>query len=176
MRGVVDYKTAAHCIHRTDQNHDFSSRLQAFLARGDVHYSLIQWVTVVFHTIFRLRMHLQASLDSACITLTSLSIKLVYIYIYIYMYIYYQNCYLIRTPSFILSLRRSLSLRVIASTPRLSVPFGASSGTCALCGALATDLVTPAIFAGDPSPSVGLSVLTSRIQDSQYNTGSLSSL
>ena len=44
------------------------------------------------------------------------------------------------------SRRSSLSVRVSASTPMASVPLGAGSSACALRGASATGLVTPAIF------------------------------
>ena len=44
------------------------------------------------------------------------------------------------------SRRSSLSVRVFASTPRLSVPPGAGCGACALRGALATGLITSAIL------------------------------
>ena len=44
------------------------------------------------------------------------------------------------------SMRSSLSVRVFSSTPRLSIPPGVGSGACALCGAPATVLVTPALL------------------------------
>ena len=44
------------------------------------------------------------------------------------------------------SRRSSLSVKVFASTPMLSVPLGAGSGACDLRGAPATILVTPAVL------------------------------
>ena len=84
-----------------------------------------RWVATVVHAIFSFRVRLQSSLDSASIALMSHSVK----------FIFYQSCYQFR-----------VSVRVLTSIPRLSAPPGVGSGACALRGAPATVLVTPALL------------------------------
>ena len=48
-----DCKSTVNCVHRTDRNHDFLSRLQTFLALGDSSFSS-RWVATVFYTAFNL--------------------------------------------------------------------------------------------------------------------------
>ena len=83
------------------------------------------------------RMRLQASFDSASINLMSLSVEFLFI----------PKLLPVQNVVFDLRSRRSsLSVRVFTSTPMFSVPLGAGSGACSLCGAPATVFVAPAIL------------------------------
>ena len=105
--------------------------------------SLSRGLTTLFHTLLSLQMRLQASLDLACITLMSLSV--------IFFFLFTKTATKIRTSLFTYTFEGKLPIR--QGVHFLSVFPGAGFSTCALRGAPATSLVTPALF--------------SRFQDSQ---------
>ena len=95
--------------------------------------SLRRWAATVFLNIPSFRKRLHASLDSAIIVDTSPSVNFIF-------GTSSERCFDSRSE------RSSPCLRVLASTPVLSILLGAGSGACVPCVAPATGLTNPAIL------------------------------